>query len=43
MFRKQIVATNNVDRQNEMIANEVLFEFAESINTHVSVVDLSVL
>lgn len=37
MLRKQIVATNNVDRQNEIIADEVLFEFAESINSNDSV------
>lgn len=33
MLRKQVVATNNVDRQNEIIADEVLCELAESINT----------
>lgn len=37
MLRKQIVATNNVDRQNEIIADEVLFEFVESINSNDSV------
>lgn len=34
MFRKQIIATNNVDRQNEVIADEVLYRFVESINTN---------
>lgn len=38
MLRKQIVATNNVDRQNEIVADEVLFEFAETINSNASVV-----
>lgn len=37
MFRKQIIATNNVDRQNEVIADEVLYRFVESINTNDSV------
>ena len=34
MIRNQIIATNNVDRQNERIADEVLFELAEEINTN---------
>lgn len=37
MLRKQIVATNNVDRQNEIIADEFLYELAESIITNDSV------
>lgn len=37
MLRKQIVATNTVDRQNEMLADEVLYQFAKSINLDESV------
>lgn len=32
MVRKQIIASNDVDRQNEQMADKVLFEIAESIN-----------
>lgn len=37
MLRKQIIASNNVDRQNEIIADEFLCELTESINTNDSV------
>ncbi len=37
MIRNQIIASNNVDKQNEIIADEFLHELAESINTNDSV------
>lgn len=37
MVRKQIIASNDVDRQNEKIADKVLVEIAEEINRNESV------
>ncbi len=40
MLRKQIITTNNVDRQNERIADESLHELVESINAKDSVLGM---
>lgn len=40
MVRKQIIATNDVDMQSEKLADKVLFDIAEEINSNESVIKM---